>query len=228
MTRYTGNEPIEPFHVISASLKHRSTGSNVSRGAVPANPQRVSPAPKPPSISPFEGFHGTHGRALAGFLFVPALLLPQFRPMFSAIAVLLLLGCVLYRLNTRRRRIAAAPMILSSTILISQIGAGDANYLRSGIYSLPLCSMWNGIVGWLPLFLAACLFFAPEFSTYSEKIMMGISLLVLGSGLLPSRGFVAIFVATQYFLFIAVAVGLGLDFKEHWNGLTTQTGSAQK
>jgi hypothetical protein len=82
--------------------------------------------------------------------------------------------------------------------------------------------------GWLLLFLAACLFYAPKFPTYTEKILTAISILLLGSGLLPGNGFIVFFATTQYFLFIAVAVGLGMDFKESGYNLAAQPASAGK
>jgi hypothetical protein len=39
--------------------------------------------------------------------------------------------------------------------------------------------------------------------------------MLLASGLLPSAGFTALFIAVQYLLFVAIVFGLGLDFANH-------------
>jgi hypothetical protein len=70
-------------------------------------------------------------------------------------------------------------------------------------------------VGWLPLFFAACIFLAPELSNYTGRFMMGMSVLLLASGLLPGEGFEFIFITCQYFLFLAVIIGLSIDFSRY-------------
>jgi hypothetical protein len=70
----------------------------------------------------------------------------------------------------------------------------------------------NLVAPWLPLFFAVCLFYMPRFETCTGKILMVGSVLLLVSGLLPGGGFEVIFITTQYFLFIAIVVGLAVDF----------------
>ncbi|MGH9531775.1 MAG: hypothetical protein ACRD2Q_05235 [Terriglobales bacterium] len=41
------------------------------------------------------------------------------------------------------------------------------------------------------------------------------SVLLLASGLLPAEGFEFIFITCQYFLFLAMLAGLGLDFSRN-------------
>jgi hypothetical protein len=124
MTRYNPNEPIEPFHVTSNLLK-----GSASAGGKPTGPGSM----KPPtlsnkhSLSPLEAFHSPHECVIAAGVFAPTFLLFHFHANYSAFAVLLLLGSVMYRLDSRRRRIAAAPITLSSAMLFSQIVASDAD-----------------------------------------------------------------------------------------------------
>jgi hypothetical protein len=45
--------------------------------------------------------------------------------------------------------------------------------------------------------------------------MMSMSVLLLTSGLLPGTGFEFIFITCQYFLFLAVVIGLSIDFSRY-------------
>jgi len=80
----------------------------------------------------------------------------------------------------------------------------------------------------MPLLLAGCLFYMPRFPTYTEKILLLLSLVLLLSGLLPGDGFGIIFWTTQYFLFIAIAIGLGIDLTQNGRMFTAPASSAGK
>ena len=80
------------------------------------------------------------------------------------------------------------------------------------IFQQPAAVMPNMVAPWLPLFFAVSLFYMPRYETITGKILLIISLLLLVSGLLPGNGFEVIFVTIQYFLFIAIVIGLGIDF----------------
>ena len=221
MTRYI-SEPIEPFHVPAKIVKCSTFNGETPNGEISGGSGSARPHPDR-TPSPLDELQSTSGRIAAGALLAAACFLVYTRPMFTAVAVLVLLAAVMYRLDSRRRRIAAAPISMSTALLASQIVASGIDYAR---YGIPVLGTAGPATGWLPLFLATCLVFAPNFPNCTEKILMVISLLLLGSGLLPGSGFVAIFATTQYFLFIAVAVGLAIDFKEHGNLFAPQT--AQK
>ena len=217
MNRYT-TEPIEPFYVQAKTAK-----CSVSSGLPPAGGGSAKSAGRMPS--PFAELETATGRFAVGFCLAATYFLTHQRPMFSALSVLLLLGALMYRLDPHRRRIAAAPITLSTAMLVSQIAARDINDSLFGRPPAPGL-IATGAEAWIPLFLAACLFYAPNFRTNTEKILMFISLFVLGSGLLPGGAFVAIFTMVEYFLFIAVAVGLGIDFIENGNRLMPSTQSS--
>jgi hypothetical protein len=207
MNRYTGNEPIEPFHVPAKTIKCSMSSGDTSAGSGPTSaPPRRSPSMLDDLDSPL-------GRMAIGAVLVGAYVLVHTRPAMSAITVFVLLAAVMYRLDSHRRRVAAAPIGLATAMLASGIVSAGLRGTNFFVPSLP--TMPDGTVTWVPLFLAACLAYAPKFPTCTEKIMMIISLVVLGSGLLPGYGFQVIFATTQYFLFIAVAVGLSVDFKEN-------------
>ncbi len=52
----------------------------------------------------------------------------------------------------------------------------------------------------------------PRQPSYSGNFLVAGSVLLLASGLLPGNGFVAIFNACQYFVFIALIIVLAVDF----------------
>jgi hypothetical protein len=146
--------------------------------------------------------------ALAGFLGLYFLV--ERDPSFAPASVLALLACVLARLDDEKRRIAAIPISLAALMLAGRVG----------VQVTPGASRWpprsSDLVepglGWLPLFFAACIFLAPELKNYTGRLMMSMAVLLLVSGLLPGDGFKAIFLTCQYFLFLALVIGLGLDF----------------
>jgi len=215
MNRYPGNEPIEPFHVPAKTIKCSMSSGDIPGGSGPATPPpRQTPLMVDELDSPF-------GRMAIAAVLVGAYILAHTRPAMTAITVFVLLVAVMYRLDSHLRRVAAAPIGLATAMLASEIvsaGLHATNFFAPP--SLPI--MPDGATTWVPLFLATCLSYAPKFPTCTAKIMMIMSLVVLGSGLLPGYGFQAIFATTQYFLFIAVAVGLSVDFKENGGHLLHQ------
>ena len=214
MNRYTGNEPIEPFHVPAKTIKCSMSSGDTAGAGGPTTP---SPQRTP---SMLDDLDSPLGRMAIAAVLVGAYLLVHTRPAMAAITVFVLLAAVMYRLDPHRRRVAVAPISLATAMLASEIVSTGIHETLFGTPSLPM--MPDGATTWVPLFLAACLAYAPKFPTCTEKIMMIISLIVLGSGLLPGHGFEAIFATTQYFLFIAVAVGLSVDFKENGGHLMHQ------
>lgn len=218
MTRYTGNEPIEPFHVSAKHVPARTVRCSASSGETSGG---GSTKPTRPTLSLvlLEELGSIRGQAAIGVLIAAAYVLVRLRPEFSGITVLVLLGAVMYRMDPRRRRIAAAPVTLAAAMLARQIAESGIDYRAYGFSSL--AAMPHSGTAWMPLFLAACLVYSPKFPTNTGTILMAISLLLLGSGLVPGGAYVPIFATIQYFLFIAVAVGLGVDFKENATGPAT-------
>jgi hypothetical protein len=220
MTRYTGNEPIEPFVVIAKTVKCSvEKGEPVGGGGAGKIPSAKR------SAFNLEDLDSTVGKIAVGALLAGAFLLAYTNPRFAEITVLILPGIVLYRLDSHRRRIAAAPVIFAAMMLASKITGGGSWFVNYGVP--PTAADVNEIKIFMPLFLAGCLFFMPKFQTYTEKILLLLSLILLLSGLLPGDGFGIIFRITQYFLFIAIAVGLGIDLTDYGR-MFTQASSAGK
>jgi uncharacterized membrane protein YqjE len=166
-----------------------------------------SPGGSPPPFT-WLGWNWLQLAALAGFLGLYFLV--ERDPSFAPISVLALLVCVLARLDDEKRRVAAIPITLAALMLAGRVGIhGVSTATRWWVHSNDVAQPG---VGWLPLFLAACIFLAPELRNYTGRLIMSMSVLVLAAGLLPGDGFEAIFIACQYFLFLALVIGLGLDF----------------
>jgi hypothetical protein len=221
MTRYTGNEPIEPFVVIAKTVKCSVEKGEPDSGG---GADKIPPADQHSALSLAE-LDSTEGKIAVGAVLAGAFLLAYTNPRFADLTILTLPGIVLYRLDSHRRRIAAAPVIFAAMMLASKFTGAGSWYVNYGVP--PTAAAVNELKIGMPLFLAGCLFFMPRFPTYTEKILLLLSLVLLLSGLLPGDGFGIIFWITQYFLFIAIVVGLGIDLTQ-FGRMFTQASSAGK
>lgn len=217
MTRYTGNEPIEPFVVVAKTVRCSVEKSEPSGGSSGGGGGK-GPSPQLSALN-LEDLDSPRGKFAVGLLLAGALLLACNNPRLGEVAILILPGVVIYRLDARSRRIAAVPVALASMMLASKILVGGPGYANSG-YLSPADA--TEIKTWMPLLLAGCLFYMPKFPTCTEKILLVLSLVLLLSGLLPGDGFGVIFRTTQYFLFIAISVGLGVDLTQNGRMFNSQ------
>ena len=197
MLRYDPKAPIEPFYVPAKVLK-------CTAGA-PEQP--VGGSPKPKHDLDWAQLDSLTGKAVGAVVLAAAYFGIQHNPALGAVTVLLLLGALLYRLDGVRRRIVLAPLVLSMFRLANQINTGlfTANFrsfVRQAIPTIPM---------WLPLFLAACLFFGPSFRTVTETVIMAFSFLLLLSGLLPGEGYRVVFEMMEYLIFIATGIAMIVD-----------------
>jgi hypothetical protein len=199
MLRYDPNTPIEPFYVPAKVLKCSADASPETPGG--------GGKPVPRHDLGFAQLGTVQGKTVGAIVLAAAYFASEQNPAVGAITVLLLLGAVLFRLDPRRRRIALAPLVLSTFRLATQINlsyatANARSFVRQAIPNVPL---------WLPLFLAACLFFGPSFRTTTETITFAYSFLLLMSGLLPGDGYIVVLVMLEYTLFVAITIGLVVD-----------------
>jgi hypothetical protein len=138
------------------------------------------------------------------------------RPEFGPLTILVLAGCLLYRLESWQRKLAAAPLILAAIRLCLLLPAYVADW-TSGIdpFAGTVSHTPGGDSGipWIPAFLSVCLFFLPRTDSITLKIVVVEALAVILSSLLPGNGFVTIVAMLHYTLFFAVVVGLMLDLK---------------
>ncbi len=139
----------------------------------------------------------------AGFALVYALM--QYLPELAAIPVLVLLPCVLYRAEERARKIAIAPLTLSTLMLTQKLFSAAVHGNRFTGVSFETNSCWP------VLFVAVCLFYMPEGASWSRKLLLSLSVVVLLSGLLPGNGYAIVFSGVEYLGFLAIAGGVCLD-----------------
>jgi hypothetical protein len=129
--------------------------------------------------------------------------------------IALLIGCVLLRMGARERQFAAVPVALAGIRLALQLTSSFPLWAvaQSAPFSgrNPVKPQEFG-VGWLPLFFSVCLFFMPKRISLTSKIILAGSVILLVAGLLPGDGYLFVFAMVQYFLFLAIAIGLLIDF----------------
>jgi hypothetical protein len=137
----------------------------------------------------------------------------QRMPFLAPLLVLILLSCLLARLEEHARKIAAVPMTLSA-IKLSFAMANETAY-DFWIPSGATHRADDACFYWLPLFFSICLVFIPKRESATFRIVLVASCLLLSSGLLPGSGFIGIFYMIDYTLFIAIVVGIFVDLKSY-------------
>jgi hypothetical protein len=161
----------------------------------------------------FEGFESTSSRTVAGVLFVMILALGRGYLQFSGLLLLVLLVCLLYRMDNRERQIAGIPLAFSAI----RIALGFTLDFPAGLQQSPMSpgsanpSFEAGLY-WMPLLFSAYLFYSPWKSSHTSRLVFWYSLALLLSGLLPGDGYVYIAAMLFYTLFVAIGITLIIDF----------------
>jgi hypothetical protein len=157
-------------------------------------------------------------RLLAALLFTIIFVVTWRRPEFAPLTILMLAGCLLYRLDERQRRLATAPLILAAIRLCLMLSAQIAGPGGFSLFSTPIAMPVTGSVAdwgitWIPAFLSVCLFYLPRKDSITLKIAAFEAMAVILSSLLPGDGFSAVLAVFNATLFFAVTIGLLLDLK---------------
>ena len=169
---------------------------------------------RPQSESPlFEGLESTSSRTLAGLLFAAIFVLGRGYLQFSGLLLLILLVCVLYRMDQRERQISAIPLAFSAI----RIALGFTLQFPAGLQQSPgspgsASAAFEAGIYWMPLLLSAYLFYSPWKSSHTSRLMFGYSIALLLAGLLPADGYLYLAATLFYTLFVAVGISLILDF----------------
>ena len=133
-------------------------------------------------------------------------------PFLAPLTILILLSCLLSRMENDVRKIAAVPLTLSAIKLSFEMSSQLAyNFWVPGA---PGSSNDVGFL-WLPIFFSVVLVFIPLRESVTFRIVLAASCLLLASGLLPGQGFLCIFYLIDYLLFIAIVVGIFVDLKTY-------------
>jgi len=204
MTNNASDQPTDP----------RPSASPQTRRGV-YNPIRIENPEDHQQPDWFENLETPTARLFVALLFTLIFGISWRRPEFSSLTIIVMVGCLLYRLDTWQRRLATAPLLLAAIRFCLLLPAysvemagpnpirGNPNYPPAGDSSVP----------WILAFLSACLFFMPRTESATTKIVVLESFLVVLSSLLPGEGFLIIFAIFNYTLFFAMAVGLFADLK---------------
>lgn len=127
----------------------------------------------------------------------------------SPLLIVILLACVLYRMSPRERAIAGIP----ATIAAIRLGTGLADeFTLNRVSTHPnLLQMQAPGVTWVPLFLAACLFYSPWKFSRTSRAVFWQSLVYLMAGLLPTGGLFVVSTIITFGLFFVITFTLILD-----------------
>jgi hypothetical protein len=150
----------------------------------------------------------------AVLLFVLIFIMARDLYFLSPLLILILLGCVLYRMNTRERAIAGVPITFAAIRL--GISLAEMFPMRTlGTAANMLRAQTSGVM-WVPLFLGACLFYTPWKATYTSAVVFWESVVYLLAGLLPIDGFLGISSMMAYAMFFVIGFTLVRDFSPAW------------
>lgn len=138
----------------------------------------------------------------------------QLRP----ITLLVLLACLLLKMDSRARQIAGVPLTLAAIKLVYQLA--PAPVVLPGTQFLMPENLKTAMTGlpWVPMFLAICIFYLPQRATVTGMVARCGAVALLISGLIPGDGYVVVLAMIHYMLFIGIVVGLIADFADRGNG----------
>jgi len=185
---------------------------DIPRGSY--NPITLDEVQKPGG-SPVETFAGPldtkEARSFGAILFVVIFVFSQRSLPVAPILIVLMLAGLLFRMNKRQQLIAGAPLTFAAVRLAMQLVERFA-WWEPASYSTQTLEHASDLgIPWMPLFFAVCLFYMPVKGTYTSKVVVWDSVLLLLSGLLPGQGYAVIFVLVLYTLFLAIAIALVCD-----------------
>jgi hypothetical protein len=190
-------------------------GSSSQPGRSAYNPIRIENPGNHQQPDWFESLETPHAQMLVALLFALIFGIAWRRPEFSPLTIVVVVGCLLYRLEPWQRKLATVPLLLAGIRFYLLLPAYSAevigpNPIRGNPSSIP-----GGELGipWILAFLSVCLFFMPRKESATLKIVVVESIAVVLSSLLPGEGFLTILAIFNYTLFFAVTIGLFVDLK---------------
>jgi hypothetical protein len=157
----------------------------------------------------FKDLNTPFAKGAAAILFAVIYFLGRNSYFMSPLLIVILLACVLYRMNARERAIAGIP----ATIAAIRLGMGLADdFTLNRVSNHPnLLPMQAPGVTWVPLFLAACLFYSPWKLSRTSRAVFWQSLVYLMAGLLPTGGSFVVSTVITFGLFFVITLTLILD-----------------
>ena len=160
----------------------------------------------------FEGLESTSSRTLGGALFGVIFVLGRGYMQFSGLLLLILLVCLLYRMDNRERQIAGIPLAFSAI----RIALGFTLQFPEGLQGSPMSPgsanpAFEAGLYWMPLLFSAYLFYSPWKNSHTSRVIFWYSMALLLSGLLPGDGYLYIAAMLFYTLFVAIGITLIID-----------------
>lgn len=130
---------------------------------------------------------------------------------FSGLLYLILLVCLLYRMNSRERQVASVPLAFAA----ARLGLSFSTFFM-GAWVSPARPASNnpaliGGLHWMPLLFAVYLFYSPWKSPHTSRVVFWYSVALLLSGLIPGDGCLYVAALLSYTLFIGIGIALLMD-----------------
>jgi hypothetical protein len=209
-----GQQPFEAFRVQSPLLQNTAPAAAPDKqgSGDPGNPTGTGWS------TAFGKFDWNGARWLVMPLFAGIYWATQEDPQLRPISLLVLLACLLLKMDSRARQVAGVPLTLAALKLVYQMA--PAATVLPGTQFLLSENLKMAMTGlpWVPMFLAICIFYLPQRASVTGLVARGGAIALLISGLIPGDGYVVVLAMIHYVLFIGIVVGLIADFADHGNG----------
>jgi len=216
MTNNASGQPADP--------RGGSGTSQTPRGVY--NPITIEDTRDPKQPSWFDNLETPRGKSFVALLFAVIFGVAWRRPEFGLVTMIVLVACLMYRLEPWQRKLVAAPLILAAVRLFALLFSYAADFaLQIDPFTRAQSYTPGGEFGvsWIPMFLSGCLLFVPRRESITLKIVVVQALAIILSGLLPGQGFLTILSIINQMLFFTVSVGLLLDLKPGLRSLFSNT-----
>ena len=149
----------------------------------------------------FAGLDTPSSRVAGAVLFLFIFSMSRNSPVAVPMLMVLLLACLLFRMTPRERALSAVPLTFSAVRVASQLADSTGNSPAS----------FDTGASWLPLFLAAYLFFTSNRESNTGRVVFWYSLSLLLSGLIPGEGYIVICTVLYYTLWLVITLALISD-----------------
>ena len=171
--------------------------------------------PNPPDPF-FSNLDAPGARMVGAALFLLLLAMSTNAAVAAPLMMLVLLACLLFHMDSRQRALTAVPLIFSTVRLGAQL-AGPLGMWRHAVASGPIQAsqlQFDSATTWLPLFLAAYLFFTSSIDSHTARVVFWYSLALLLSGLIPGQGYIVVFAMLYYTLFFVIFITIVIDLSD--------------
>jgi hypothetical protein len=205
-TNQQPNQPFEPFHVQSNLLQKPAQPSGA--GKAPGNGGKASPG----------NFDGNQARWLVMLVFAVIYWATERDPLLRPVTIIVLLACLLFRMEGRARNIAGVPLTLAAIKLAYQMTPAATTLPGTQILLTEQTKAAMTGLPWVPMFLAICIFYLPRDASVTGTILRAGAFALLIAGLIPGEGYIVVLGMIQYTLFLGVLIGLIADHP--WNNPT--------